>query len=323
MQIVIPIGDHPFFIKACIENIRECISKKYKITFITTNKTKRMENALFGNSELLEIKLPVKDGVHLELLDIFFNQSNSKWIYIQHPDLFWRDSNYWLDDFDLSNELACIFPSKKSYIGIFDYKEHKFSFKNKKLIRAHDFCGLYNVDFFKRNKLTFTRGKLKDLPLSDKLKSNIHNVKLTLNSEIDGSDLIGLELGINHPDRIVEVDFQNKFFHSWDLFTFTNHLENKGNCIKIHRPLKRCIRSLNLYSYVSSFLYNVEDKDIIFPRKIYLEIAKENKLDISQNTAFNILDRYKGSWNVLGHGTMGIERVEFEDYEFQFKKNKF
>lgn len=289
IDILIPIGEFPLFPLLNILNIKETIGiEKYKINFLISEITPRIKNEFEKykyDFNLIEFNVGKDRGSHLKLLDFAFrNLKLSDWVYVQHSDMFWESKN-WFQFFSnlITSDVVAITPSYCS--KTIKFKEIKYSLNEKPLIRTHDFCGLYKKDFILDNNLTFSDGIVSDF--NDKYKSiflnSIKTIKnnqyLKLDSYLDGSDYIGLFIQ-QSKYKIKQIENRLEYYHCWDLFGIPWCMSKCDNVINIERKFDKAIRSIESYSYLSSFLFDYDAwKDKVLPWFVVKQIMNVSKND--------------------------------------------
>jgi hypothetical protein len=322
MDVLIPIGDYPFFVHACCKNVLEYGDGRV-IFLVAKNPSSRMLQA-FKEHNCVYIETPFEEsnhGVHLKILDwTIQNIQLSEWVLVQHCDMFWR-SNWMPNSLD---GVACMLPYY-SEPNEFFYKENKFMYKNTKLIRTHDFAGFYNVCALKELNLKFQWGILSEIASIDLLCSLDHfkwihrNTLLKKEDFIDGSDLIALELAVRLPGSVKELKDKNyDFYHSWGIFGFAAQMSIDDESIKIDWTYEKCIRGIVNYSWISSFLFDKDImKDKIFPwfftKLMFKNLIKSNLCEY--------LKKYKEpNIQPLEDNPNNIKFVRFKDKEFNCLK---
>lgn len=334
-SVLVPIGNHPFFVKPCIKNITETCGvpqKDINIIFLTSKPIDKILQNEFDEAKK-EFKFEVKSkefkekdkrsGIHLKLLDwAIYSLKLSKWTYVQHCDMFWNDTN-WLTDLisETNNDLINISLPYEKYLGEFAFNEYKFSINGNKIIRTHDFGALYNINKLKKHNFSFMWGKIKNLNLSDKLNKlielkkikSIHkNKNLTIEDELDGSDLIGLEIQAKFPEKIiVSKKLHATYVHGWDVIGIADDMKQEGITLKINRPFEKSTRGLTTYSWISTFLFkeNFEPK---FPWKFLIKMNEQNKkISTKETHLIKILKKYCEQ----KENNTTIEKIEFTNYK--------
>lgn len=305
IAIIIPIGDYPFLAQAVMKNIKEKSKNEVEIFFVTSSDYNRRLDRVIKNNHLLSPLKGKEHGIHLKLIDWAMKEIKHDWVCVQHADMFWLDN--W--EINLDNELIAITLPYSNYKGDFQFKEHKFKIGNKKITRTHDFCGFYNRNAICELGLTFQSGSINQLVSTDKLKSSriewIHRKKkLENDDELDGSDLIGLEIATNWPSRIKETSMKASYNHCWGMLEVANHIKRKGNVTYINKPFEKCRRGLPAFSFMSSMLFDKEEmSDKIIPWSIV-------KKHLPQNSINKVLMQYKETNNT---GEDGIKKIIFPD----------
>lgn len=320
MDILIPIGDYPFFAHACSSNLREYGKNNNILFLVTKNPTQRLIEAI-KKAECEYIETPLtgsSHGIHLKLLDwAIQNISLSDWILVQHCDMFWMSS------WEPSNlkGVACMLPHQQQK-GEFEYIENKFSFNEKALIRTHDFAGFYHVSSLKKYNLKFMWGQLKSIASKnllekiDQFQWIKENKKLKENDFIDGSDCISLELNLIDENLVsILTDKAYSFIHNWAVFGFAANMKINKDTIIVDWTLEKSWRGMGTYSWISSFLFDKNImKDKIFPWSIYNSISHAK----SKSNLCCFLEKYKEPVLSLGKfNTGGINQVQFKDQAFK------
>lgn len=265
----------------------------------------------------------------MSLLDrAFYELDLYDWVFVQHADMFWRGVNWGVDLLSSiskrPNNVAWVVPHKNC-VNEFNCVEYKFALNSTKLLRTHDFAGAYNRKWFVEGRHSFNWGELKTkLPLSPKLEQVINNKSLLWTNRghevrfgefVDGSDLIGLEIGVNCPHLIDVLKTSAQYIHCWDLFAISHDFQQQGDTIVVDRLEEKCARSLHTYSWISSNLLPVEGHKI-FPWKV-LQQMKSTNVPARKSPLCYFLERYKNTNECLGEDrTMGVERVQFRNKNY-------
>lgn len=327
ITIVIPLPDCLFFPQACLRNIHETIGvKNFKVIFILNKNNNEIEKELIKTNldhEILKYEYVPKKGIHLILLDRAFKELPDEWIYVQHADMFWIDYGWGIDLLNFMNNSSKKIGSvlHENCKNEFNCVRYKFSINNKKIIRTHDFAGLYNRSWFIKNNFSFEWGKLKSL--SKNLLENIKNIKkihlnenLKLGDWLDGSDLISIESFCLDENSIGYIKSKCKYFHVWDLFSICHDMSFQKSKIIINRKENKSSRSLHVYSWISSNLFNKNQK--ILPWKLIKKISKYKNCEIkSYKTKFcNFVEKYKIYESIGEDEDMGIKIIQFKDKKY-------
>jgi hypothetical protein len=325
LTILIPLPQLPFLFKAIVENIKETIGiSDYKIIFLVTKIEKRFyeETKNFDEVIFFEINLNFKcKGVHLRLLDYAFEHLNlTEWVYVQHADMFWITKNWFNLFYKHASHAVAIMPSY--YTSDYMHKHYKYTINNNKIIRCHDFCGLYHRPTIIENKLKFWWTEVKDCNqqiIFDNLK-NIKiinpNKKLELNDFLDGSDLISLYFACKNKNLVVEVNDPLEYYHCWDLFGVSWSMCKKNNQLIINRTFENSILGLESYSWISSFYfdYNIwQDKIFSWNSLSQIFIPKKNKF-------IRFFEKYQCEKSSLKYSSDDVTKIIFLNKSFDIKK---
>jgi hypothetical protein len=334
IAVLIPIGDFPFFVRACRENIlRTCglAPQEVELIFLVAQPSARLRAALHGQ-RVLEGPYEPRPGVHLELLDwAFWDPTLPRWVFVQHPDMFWLDHGWLARGVEaIANNphmIALTVPKALSR-GEFDYVEHKYSLDGLPLMRTHDFAGFYNRTMFLEEGFTFRWGSAGvQVPLSppvmgamlDKRLHFIHRgLPLCPGDFLDGSDTIGLEIALRFPGQIADIPLSCRFHHCWDLFGASFSMSRIESTLLVDRPLGKMVRSLSTYSWVSSHLFDRDQMwDKIFPWTWLKQIARRATIP-PPSSICGLLASYGGDGTPCGDSTLGVGRVSFRDRDFSY-----
>lgn len=343
LTLLVPVGDYPFFVDAVCSNIEQTGGTpmdQVDLAFVVTkDPPERLVRAFRRQTVPLRVlKSPIADkehGVHLKLLDwaVKFG-TTSRWVYVQHTDMFWDQSDSpWLaailKELETADGVALTIPYNLS-LGEFQYNQHKYRLDGRLLTRAHDFAGVYDRRKLLDMNLSFLWGRLDKLGVSAELREAIHAGRVTwehrngpvqLSEWVDGSDLIGLELGLRRPSMIRDLRLANKFVHCWDLFGIASDMTRTGDTISVRREVSRCVRGLPSYSWISSHLFDVEEMgDKIFPWRVLETISADSPLSARKTKTCELLERHVTTGSVLGRGHLGVKKVEFLDRTFDLRK---
>lgn len=340
ITLLLPTAYCPFFIEAVCKNIKETSGiseKQIDLNFIiTADATDKLKN-LLEKTGFNVLQSPISDnnhGVHLKLLDwaIKFGVQ-SKWIYVQHMDMFWeKSSTPWLktimDEIENSEEIALTIPDCLSQSD-FKHKWHKFAINGINLLRTHDFSGVYNREKLIDMDLKFAWGKLNELNISKELKEIIELKKLRwihrgldvkIDDELDGSDLIGLEITARCPKKIKALPIKNNFIHSWDMLNLYNKIIRDNKTIYIDNKLENSTRAFSSYSWISSHLFDKKEmRDKIIPWPFVKNLSKFTNVTCEKTKICQLLERYAETIND-GNDMLGVEKIEFKDFTLMKKK---
>jgi hypothetical protein len=326
IPILIPIGNYPFFVDICTKNIIET-TKDVELIFLTTNTVsleleKVLDKVKGENVKHLRCDRNFEDNkyIHLKLLDwAFYCGALPRIVYIQHADVIWlqKDWHQQISNFcENSDKFAYTIPYKASSKSDFKHVEYKFSISGKPILRTHDFAAVYDKDMFTKNNLTFLSGFIgQNVNVSNKLEKMIsknqigwikRGIPLKLGDEVDGSDLIALEIYANFPNKIAEVPSLSKLIHCWDLFAISKDIRRENSVLKIDRTFEKSKRALSSYSWLSSNLFEVNSS--IFPWKYLKKIfpgCKKSNFCIALEKYIKIRD--------IETCTFGINKIIFKD----------
>lgn len=319
ITVLLPLGDFPFFPQACVRNIKETTDVEIEVVFLTNNATAQN---LKGCKVLVA---PIQDssrGIHLKLLDWAVRQPNiTDRLYVQHCDMFWSDKG-WLENMLAVSEPA-VMPAYGNYAGEFKYRQVKYSLDDKRIVRTHDFSGLYDKSFVASS--TFMWGTPPEVSSAKVLKAiednrfrwAHENRNLTVSCELDGSDALSLELAIE--GRTAAESPVPTYFHSWDLFGLSWAMRRTERVIRVDRTFEKSLRGIQAYSWATSHYL---DKDLharkIFPWSVLQKILPKAKKPL----ICDILDKYKDTDNVLGDKEDKTETVIFTDQRIDVRTKK-
>lgn len=310
ISIIIPCSEYAFFPQANYKNILEtCGRNDLEFYFLTTSK--ELETP---GEKIVFDKKPFH-GIHLEMLDWAFRNLNLKeYVYIQHEDTIWglNGKKNWLCQ-NFENNIYS-FPYE-NYLGDFKHLKIKYKINDQPIIRSHDFIGIYNRNYILDNNLTFKMGKCKDV-LSEYSLNNLNKIKLnnktlTKNSFLDGSDAISIECYLRN-NAIKELEINDFYYHSWDLFAFIYDAIFLDEEIIINRPIKRCLRGLKNFSWLSTFLF--EEGNFI-PWSLYLKLA--SKLNLEKTPSNLCLLFYKYKTKKIDERKSKIKKLTFTDISIE------
>lgn len=323
LAILIPIADVPFFPQAILDNIAETIgTSNYHVHFLTSNITDRLKDELKnlkGNFSIHEKKFPSdQKGVHLQLLDwAIYNLDLPDWIYTQHEDMFWQTKN-WLSYFQkyMHKSIAIMPP----YLDTgYSYKHYKYQYNGEKLIRCHDFSGLYHKESLIKNNLSFCWSLVKNCK-QNLILNNIENFNLIHESRnlkeddfLDGSDLIGMYLQCLDKNSVSEIQEPMSYYHCWGLFGMAWYMKIENQNIYINSKFKTALLGLGLesYSWCSSFCFDFEKwNDRVFPWHVAQKI-----LNVKKNKFCTFIEKYNKEKKCLSDQKFKIKKIFFLDRE--------
>lgn len=255
---------------------------------------------------------PTVRGVHLMLLDwAFANLPLEDWVYVQHSDMFW-ESRDWFNLFWKETEAGARAVMPHYYWTNHKYVHKKFALRGKPLVRTHDFAGLYHRPTL--GDLSFMWGRVGDSPIKEHIPdlSLIHSHRpLTEDDFLDGSDMIGLYYACNGIP--VAESGEVKFQHCWDLFGVLWAMRWEGDTIHVNRPFEKCLRGIESYSWISSFMFDYDK----WPDKVFPWAALKQILPARQTSFARFVERYGRCPMALGDRQV-VSRVCFTDRQFEF-----
>ncbi len=197
---------------------------------------------------------PIKTQFHLYLLDWAVQQDLCEWILPTHSDILWIPNKVaWLKE---CGHTVALYPDKYVMALSPDVGYYSFLHKGRKLCPMYDHVGLYNRDALRKHGLKFMWGAINDLKLSEPVVKAIENKEFTyaieekqkrgrssnfilMTDELDGSQALSLEFGLNFQDKIIVMENIPQFIHFGCYARVVNSMKRFGRFIEMELNKER------------------------------------------------------------------------------------
>lgn len=352
ISLLLPVYKYSFFPQACLKNVFETFGDTDKLDFVlltNNNCSLDLPNTKEHPCRVLSAPFDCK-GRHQLLLDwAFLNDDKlSKWVIIQHCDLFWTEKNWSEAIFETIEEHPNSIAIRSPH-G--EWEAKKFELNNKTVPLLHDFAGVYNRHQVREKKLSFNCGVIgSEIPLSNAAMIAIKTKKLTWAGTgrsksqpksrnivagldfLDGSESMAIECAVRFPELVENTKLP--CFHVWQFFRISKKIHIVNDTLKVFFDFRGDLRNvdeknlvlmLKKYSYISSFLIELEEiKDHVLPWSVIKSIKSISPDDSCVLDIEKHMSIYGSAKNVLGDGDMGIKKVQFNNLKlFKSHSGKF
>lgn len=331
ISILIPIEKFSFFVHTCYKNIvatcgvpRNQLDIVFAISPTTTPQVLAAIEAVgcrtilidmdFSNLERFRMGLE-----HQIILDNALQDSSlSEWVIVQHCDWFWM-KNGWMHKV----KKAIADASKDKSKCVIAIEHSKYIYDRSLVPLVGDFFGVYRRDGIKG--LTFRWGRIgMELSVSDELTAVINAGRITplkMGEWVDGSVAMSLELHMRNQVHILDLKSYYvhimAFYRIYDFTTKREDVLNVGLALDDSFGVSKAkwSRSFAIYSFLTSFMFELEEIDMPIPWVIYQEIAKMELLDLKEAVEFcEWIKKYAPTpVNTLDMGRYGINEVVFDN----------
>jgi hypothetical protein len=325
ISVVVPVGEFPFFINACVKNIHQTCELPEQLDLVllmSRNNKPLVEQAvekIARDYPFRVLRAPFDAGFnHLRLLDwAFYEGLSAEWVVIQHSDLFWTTKGW------LSKTKNKIDQNLDMLVATCPDLERWCCLQGSTLPQISDMFCICSREKFVQHDLHFNWGVWPrqitlSKPTTDAIRSGAlkwTNGKVLAEgvSFLDGSMSITMEAGIRFPDLTRLIDISDCFRHIGQFYRVAETLRVEGKTIYCRRHQRQdfFLPHLATYSYLTSCLFDVgEIRDRPFPWSLFRKIHPNYEATTVERLAAE-LAQYKTSENNLGDGDFGIENVIF------------
>ena len=330
ISVILPVGgESSFYVEMCLANIAETCGlpmSDFDMVILTGSTiSPRMQAGLDRAAKTYKFRVlaaPVSSGIHLEMLDWVVKQDIGEWFFPTHMDMFWQPNRIpWL-----SAAINIIKQTPDAYAMCLSHNIGGSWFKLDERIfhPAYDHIGAYNKKAFLDHNWSFAWGTVEHI-VSRPILNLIQEKRLlwsqsgetiSLDSWIDGSWGLCLELNILHPNKIIVLNRVPEFHHIWSYIRNVNSTIRLDNIVKMN--LLRSQFILESWRWAihacvcSTYLDKDEFKDIILP---YKSVAVIRNTTYLTHSVLDIFKRYATpDKNHLGCDShFGVEAIQLND----------